>query len=161
MFSVVASIVIFGSGGAISAREIAQLRVSTDAAEAQWTNATPERFSYILRSGGVFGYTEYRIQVDGPRCVARSRFVMGKPQTQWRSDTCEGRTIAALFGVVRDQLSRPQQRVELKLDSSYGFPAYASFDPITDLTDTSTYFIVEAFKGKQAPNKSLERTRER
>ena len=160
MLSLVVSVVVSVASGAIADERLAPLRLEARASEARWSDAKLARYAYRLRHGGPFGYTEYQIQVNGTKCSAKSRYVAGRPQTRWRTDTCEGHAIADLFIEIRSQLERPQERVELMYEAAYGFPTAGSFEPHTDLTDTSSYFVVERFMNEEAPNKSLERPRE-
>ncbi len=160
--TLIAAILVAGPGSAIAAEEIAVLQAAVDEAERKWRSAIPAGYSYHLIGGGPFGYTTYMISVDGDECRAKSRLTFGRHVTRWKRDTCEGQSIASLFGELRRQLSYPQERIELIFDSVYGYPKKVSFQPYSEIEDQSEYFEMQSFKVRRlkTPDKSLERTRE-
>jgi hypothetical protein len=148
-------------GSTIAAEKIAGIAVAVRAAEEKWQSAKPKSYSYRLISGGPFGYETYLIEIDGGQCHAQSRSTWGNRETPWKRDTCGGQTISAVFTELKRQLELPQELVEVTFDPVYGYPTKVRVQPVAE--DQSEYFEVTEFNvlERAAPNKSLERKRER
>jgi hypothetical protein len=125
----------------LSGEEIANLKN-------EWTIKEPEVYKYILRYGGVFGYTLHKISIRKNKCTAMSRFIFGNNKSRWKKRTCKGYKIEDLLLSVQEQEQRGVYRSEIKVNAQYGFISYYSAEPKTEDTDQDWYFEVLKFVAK-------------
>lgn len=136
---------IFCLSGLVAAD--AQYLEKLERAEQLWGSANLKKYSYTLKSGGVFGYTTYKISVNNGKCKSKSRYVMGKTASAWARAACDGQTIVELFDKLRSQLMRGVEDIRLEFDPVFGYPKYFYIEPKTDLEDQSWYVEISRFKG--------------
>jgi hypothetical protein len=111
-----------------------------------WAEAEPMAYRYSLRSGGVFGYTLYKVSVRDGICRAKSKFVYTRKFGRWERVSCDGILIADLIGRAEDQERAGVKFSEISINQEFGFVSYYSAEPDTELTDQSWYFEVTDFR---------------
>lgn len=119
-----------------------------DAHRGVWESKHINSYSYPLKTGGVFGYSLYKIQIKDGICKAKSKYVFNRTPIFWKKDSCEGNTIEELYDSVKNQMSQDIVGMELAYDENYSFISYFSVEPKTDLTDQDWYFEITKFRAK-------------
>ena len=117
-----------------------------ESAEVLWNSKNLVSYSYIVKEGGVFGFYEYKIKVNGNKCSAKSRYSIGSKFSSWKTDVCTGHLISEQFERSKKQMRAGTNHSNFTANESAGYLEYFSADPITDATDQDWYIEIKNFK---------------
>jgi len=117
-----------------------------ETAESLWNSKNLISYSYLVKEGGVFGFSEYKIKVNGEKCSAKSRYSIGSKFSSWKSDVCTGHLISEQFARSKKQMLAGTNHSTFTANAGVGYIQYFSADPITDATDQDWYIEIKNFK---------------
>ena len=114
-------------------------------AEATWSARAPVNMTYVIRRGGVFGGSTYKITIRGDRCRAIARHTSAKRDAVWRNASCDGVRVADIFKDLRNDLTRGTSGTTVKFNAKYGYIESLSVEPDVDLTDQGWFVTMLRF----------------
>jgi Family of unknown function (DUF6174) len=133
------------SSNAISSNE--KLLKDIENYQARWSQNEPDTYQYRVKEGGVFGYKEYKVKINGNRCSAKYKNKGASNNFFWKKASCENIKISSMFEKIRKQLAYEADEIKLFVALD-GRLKYFYFEPKGDIEDQDWYIEIYDFKSK-------------